>query len=186
MPASISRFSSSASDFDRGLRHDGEPYIRVLCAKRRGDRRHHRQRSRDHGDAQPAGKAMLEGVDFLPHCACVTDDAARPFEYAFALGGKILEARAAIDQQHAHLLLDLLDARRQRRLGHAAGLGGPAEMLFAGQRQQKFELVDHAIASCTLSIVPARRGRPVVSDGTPPHLGRSHRLIDNNIQTGHF
>ena len=31
----------------------------------------------------------------------------------------------------------------QRRLGHAAGFGGAAEMLFPGQRQQEFELVDH-------------------------------------------
>ena len=33
----------------------------------------------------------------------------------------------------------------KRRLGHAAGLGGAAEMLFAGQREEEFELVDHRI-----------------------------------------
>ena len=76
------------------------------------------------------------------HRARVADDAARPVEHPLALRREALEARAAIDQQHAHLLLELLDAGRQGRLGHAAGLGGAAEMLFAGQRQQEIELVD--------------------------------------------
>ena len=39
-------------------------------------------------------------------------------------------------------VLELLDAGRQRRLGDAAGLGGAAEMLFAGQREEEFQLVD--------------------------------------------
>ena len=46
------------------------------------------------------------------------------------LGREALEARAAVDQHHAHLLLKLLDARRQRRLCDAAGFGGPPEMPF--------------------------------------------------------
>ena len=61
-------------------------------------------------------------------------------------GGEALEARAAVHQQHAHLLFELLHAGRQRRLGDAAGLGGAAEMLLAGQRQDEIELVDHAIS----------------------------------------
>src|SRR5581483_3378000 len=51
--------------------------------------------------------------------------------------------RAAIDQQHAHLLFELLDTGRQRRLRHCARLCGAAEMPCARQREQEFELVDH-------------------------------------------
>ena len=103
----------------------------------------HGQRHRDRGDAQPAGEALLERVDFLAHSAAVADDAACPFEHPLALRGEILETRAAIDQEDAETLLELLDAGRKRRLGHAAGLGGPAEVLFARQREQEFELIDH-------------------------------------------
>ena len=76
------------------------------------------------------------------HRARVADDAARPVEHALAFRREALEARAAVDQQHAHRLLELLDSGRQRRLGDAAGLGGAAEMLLAGQRQEEFELID--------------------------------------------
>jgi hypothetical protein len=31
-------------------------------------------------------------------------------------------------------------------LCHAAGFGGPAEMLFARQREQEFELIDHSLS----------------------------------------
>ena len=41
------------------------------------------------------------------------------------------------------VLLELLDAGRQRRLRHAAFLRGPAEMLLPGERDEKFQLVDH-------------------------------------------
>ena len=70
-------------------------------------------------------------------------------------GREILEPRAAIDQEHAETLLELLDAGRQRRLGHAAGFGGPAEMLFARQREQEFELIDHNLPT-TLDTVTRR------------------------------
>ena len=98
----------------------------------RGERRHHRERGRDRGDAQPPGQAVAQRIDLLAHGAGVADDAARPVEHALALRREALEARAAVDQQHAHLLFELLDAGRQRRLGHAAGLGGAAEMLSRG------------------------------------------------------
>ncbi len=117
-------------------------HVGMARAERRGEARHHRQRGRDRGDAQPAGEAVAQRVDLLPHGAGVADDAARPVEHALALRGEAAEARAAVDQQHADRLLELLDAGRQRRLGHAAGFGGAAEMPLARQRQEKFELVD--------------------------------------------
>src|ERR1700690_1052816 len=106
----------------------------------------HGMRHRDRGDAQPAGEAVLERVNLLAHGAAVADDAARPVEHPLALRREILEPRAAIDQKHAETMLELLDAGRQRRLGDAAGLGRPAEMLFARQRQQEFELIDHSLS----------------------------------------
>ena len=86
---------------------------------------------------------MTERIDLLAHRAGVADDAPGPFEHAFAFRGEALEARAAIHQQHAHLFFELLHAGRQGRLGHSAGLGGAAEVLLAGQRQDEIELVDH-------------------------------------------
>ena len=117
----------------------------TLVIERR-QRLDHGQRHRDRGDAQPAGQPVLERVDLLAHGAAVADDAARPVEHALAFRREILEPRAAIDQQHAETILELLDAGRQRRLGDAAGLGRPAEMLFARQRQQEFELIDHSLS----------------------------------------
>ena len=54
-----------------------------------------------------------------------------------------LKAGPAVDQQHAHLLLELLHPRRQGRLGDAAGLRGAAEVPFAGERQHEVELIEH-------------------------------------------
>ncbi len=93
-------------------------------------------------------KTVTQGIDLLAHGAGVADNAARPVEHALPLGGEALKARAAVDQQHAHLLLDLLDARRERRLGDAAGLGGAAEVPFPRQRQDEFELVEHVRETC--------------------------------------
>ena len=58
-------------------------------------------------------------------------------------GVKPWKREPRLHQQHAQLLLELLDAGRQRRLGDAAGLRRAAEMLLARQRQKEFELVDH-------------------------------------------
>ena len=121
----------------------GEAHVGMARAIGRGELRDHRQRGRDRGDAQLPGEAVAQRVDLLAHGARVADDAARPVERALALGGETDEARAALHQQDAEHFLELLDAGRQRRLGHAAGLGGAAEMLFARERDQIFELVEH-------------------------------------------
>ena len=50
-----------------------------------------------------------------------------------------------LDQLHAEVLLQIADLHGQRRLGHGAGLGGPAEMPVLGQRGQIAQLLqgDH-------------------------------------------
>ena len=115
----------------------------MLLAIRRGERGDHRERGRDRGDPQPPRQAVTQRVDLLAHGAAVADDPARPIQHALALRREALESRAAVHQQHAHLLLELLHARGQRRLRHAAGLRCTAEVLFAGEGQDEFELVDH-------------------------------------------
>ena len=85
---------------------------------------------------------MTHRVKLLAHGARVADDAARPSEHPLALRGEAAKARAAVDQQHAHGVLELLDPRGERGLGHPAGLRGAAEMPLAGERQKEFELID--------------------------------------------
>ena len=80
------------------------------------------------------------------HGAAVADDALGPVQHPVAFRGQAAIARAAIDQEQAQPFLQLLDTRRQRRLRHAARLGGAAEMPFPRQGQQEFELVDHAFS----------------------------------------
>jgi len=81
------------------------------------------------------GQLVLEPVDLLPHRAGVADDPPRPVERALALGRKTLKARAALHQHDAEDFLELLEARRHRRLRDAARLRRPSEMPLLGQRQ---------------------------------------------------
>ena len=84
--------------------------------------------------------------------AAIADDAARPIQHPLALGREAAEAGAAIDQQHAHRRLELLHPGRQRRLGHAAGLRGAAEMPLPGQRQKEFELIDQCDSPSLIAV----------------------------------
>ena len=53
------------------------------------------------------------------------------------------EAMAALDDRRAEILLELADRRRERRLRDVTGFRRPAEMLFARQRDEIFELPQH-------------------------------------------
>ena len=75
--------------------------------------------------------------------AGVAGDALGPRQHLFAFRRQALEARTAQHQHDPELVLELLDGRRQRRLGDAALVGGAAEMLMPGERDEEFELVDH-------------------------------------------
>ena len=115
----------------------------MLFPKRCGQPRHHGERGRDRGDAETAGRPVSRCAHLLLHRAGIADDPPGPYQHLLALRGEALEARAALDQHHAELFLKLLDRGRQRRLGDAEFLGGAAEMLRLGERNEEFELVDH-------------------------------------------
>src|SRR5579885_581610 len=92
------------------------------------------------------GKAAFQRVDLLAHGARVAHDAPRPVEHALALGRKALEARAALHEQDAELILELLDAGREGRLAHAAGFRRVAEMPLTRKGNDEFELFQHGTA----------------------------------------
>jgi hypothetical protein len=133
-----------AEDLDRGARQDREGYVRMAGPVRRRQRRHHGEGGRHGGDLDVTGGALLEGPNLLLHRPGIADDTARPVKHALALRREAEEARAAMDEQNAERVFELLDSRRKRRLRHAARFGGAAEMLLAGESDQIFQLVDHA------------------------------------------
>src|ERR1700754_4675804 len=92
------------------------------------------------------GEAALERRHLLAHGPGVADDAPCPFQHLLALRREALETRAARDQQHAKLALQLLDAGGERGLRHPADLRRTPEMVLAGESDQELELVDHASA----------------------------------------
>ena len=162
MPASISKLSSS----DRISIEVRDRIEKVTpgCFSRNGvgQARHHGQRGRDRGDADMAGKPVPRRAHLLVHGAGIADDAARPFQHPLAFRRQPLEARAALDQHDAELVLQLLDRGRKRRLGDAAALGRPAEMLLLGERDEEFQLVDHGGKLPAIRrVTPACAGYPV-------------------------
>ncbi len=91
-----------------------------------------------------AGQAALQRIDLLMHGAGVADDAPGPVEHPLALRREALEPRSPLYQEHPEGFLQLLDAGGEGGLADAAGLGGTPEMALAGERDDEFELFDHA------------------------------------------
>jgi hypothetical protein len=133
-----------AQHLDGIPRPDREADIGVLRPVGRRQHRHHGQRRGDRGDTDVAGKTPLQGVDLLMHGAGVADDAPGPVEHPLALRREALEPRSALHQEHAEGFLELLDAGGEGGLADAAGLGGVSEVALAGERDDEFELFDHA------------------------------------------
>src|SRR5207237_10897147 len=90
---------------------------------------------------------MPQGVDLLAHRTAVANDAARPFQHPLPLRRETLKTRAAIDEQHAHLLLELFHPGRKRWLCDAASLGGAPKMPLPRESQDEFKLVDQRLIS---------------------------------------
>ena len=158
-------------DLDRGARQDRELHVGMLGAVRRGQRRDHGERRRNGGDLEMAVQALLQGAHFLAHGPRVGHDRTRPVEHPLSLGGEAQEARRALHQHDAQGLLELLDARGEGRLRDAAQFGGLAEILFARQRQEILELVDHPVTaprSVAAARARAHRYAPPCWRGTRP------------------
>ena len=108
----------------------------------------HRQHPRQHigrqrrDDAQ--GQATGQDVAAMP--GEIEEIARRGQDLLAALGdldpdiGQHHVAWAALDHLDAELPLQVADLHGQRRLGHRAGIGGPAEMPMLGQRGEISEL----------------------------------------------
>src|SRR5581483_8866035 len=102
--------------------------------------------------------------DLLAHGARVADDAPRPIEHALAFRREALEARAALHEEYAELILELFDAGREGRLAHAAGFRRVAEMPLARECDDEFELFQHGL----LSQERGERAIGVIITPTPP------------------
>lgn len=110
-----------------------------------GQRRDDAERRGDGGDFQLAGESLFERAHFLTHGARVGHDAPGPFEHALALGGQPMEARGAIDEEHAETFLELLDAGRQSGLRHPASLRRARKAALLGDGDEEFEFFDHGV-----------------------------------------
>ena len=128
---------------DRGVRGDGELHRRIALMERQRHRGDEGQGGRDHAEPQMPADAALERIDVLAHGARIADDPARPVEHPLALGREAAKPGTALDDHHAELLFEALDGGGKAGLGDAGGLGGASEMPFAGEEEEKLELVDH-------------------------------------------
>jgi hypothetical protein len=105
------------------------------------------QRRGDGSDAQQAGETALEAGDVVAHGVDIAGDAACPFQDGQAFRGKALEARAADNEGHAERVLQRLDAGGEAGLGDAEGVRGAAEVFFAREGEEVFELAQHQAAT---------------------------------------
>ena len=108
-------------------------------------------------DPQPPGQAL---VDLLEPAAQILDLGENPvgvLQGHLALRRQADIAVAALDDRRPEIVLEQANRRRQRRLRHVAGVRGAAEMLFARERGEIFELTeDHDALSRRLSWRPAK------------------------------
>ena len=79
----------------------------------------------------------------LAHDLGFGEDAMGVLQRELALPGQADEAMAALDDRRAEILFELANRRRKGRLRHVARRRGAAEMLFARQRHEIFQLPQH-------------------------------------------
>ena len=119
------------------------------CEQGRGEARDHGQRRRDDADGDPAAQRLAGTQQLLLERVAVGEDPLGPGQHPLALRGQALEPVAALDHEHAQVLLEMAQARRERRLRHPARLRRAGEMPLAGESHEIAELADiHGPCPC--------------------------------------
>ena len=120
-------------------------------------------------------RPLSQLLDVAAHDLGFGEDAMGMLQRELALPRQADEAMAALDDRRAEILLELANRRRKRGLRHMACFRGAAEMLFARQRHQIFQLPQHHGAQssgrASSAIVPLYRlrRRRLGAMETPPH-----------------
>ena len=119
--------------------------------QRPGEDRNSRERGGDHTEAESADQPASQSARLLLQTLRIGRDPLSPREHSLAFRGQALESFSPLYHEEAELLLELLDPRGERRLGHVAGRGRPCEVSFPGERREILEVLeDHQLA-----IIPA-------------------------------
>jgi len=77
----------------------------------------------------------------------VAEDSTGPHEDPFPFGGKALEPLASLDDQHAQLLLEVLDAGGERGLRHLTGRRRAREMPLNRQGEEIPEIAGKHVSA---------------------------------------
>ncbi|MCY1417326.1 hypothetical protein D9M71_328580 [compost metagenome] len=88
----------------------------------------------DRADLERRNQLVFAGLGQLADALRLFEHLLRLGDDAFADRGQAHGALAALEDQHAQLVLELLHADREGRLADVAALGGAAEMLLLGER----------------------------------------------------
>ena len=131
-----------ALDVDRAAREQLDAQAGLAREQGRGQLGHHGQGGGDDPDGDPPAQRLAGAHQLLLERVAVGQDPLRPGQHPLALRRQALEPVAALDHQHAQILLEMPQARRQRRLRHAARLGGAGEVPLAGEGHEVAELAD--------------------------------------------
>ena len=116
-------------------------------------------------------RRLLAGADqLLLERVAIRQDPLRPGQHPLAFRRQPLEPVAPLDHQDAQILLEMAQARGEGRLGHAAGLGGPREMLLAREGHEIAELADVHCRPCC-----ARRAAPYI------RLGKEYPATERSV-----
>ncbi len=132
----------AALDVDRAAREQLHAQAGLAGEQGRGQLGHHGQGGGDDADGDPPAQRLAGTHQLLLERVAVGQDPLRPGQHPLALLGQALEPVAALDHEHAQILLEMPQARRKRRLRHAARLGRAGEMPLAGEGHEVAELPD--------------------------------------------
>ena len=98
---------------------------------------------RDDGYAQLSRQAVAGEPHLLAQLAGIPHDLTSPDQGTLAFRCQTAEPGASEKQLNTKLILKLLDACRECRLGDAEAFGRTAEMFFPGHGEKHLQLFDH-------------------------------------------